>query len=102
MRRIVWSAQARRAFREIVAYIAERNPSAAAHVASRIRQSLELLAERPIGTQGRVAGTYEKIVTKLPYVTAYALEEDADGARLVVLHIVHGARDWPDGGWPEG
>jgi toxin ParE1/3/4 len=34
----------------------------------------------------------------LPYIIAFELP---DKQTLRVLRIVHGARDWPAGGWPE-
>ena len=100
MRRLVWSAHARDEFRQVITYISEHDPTAAESVASRIEKTLELLAEFPSGRHGRVGGTYEKPVTGLPYVSAYALADNPGGSELVVLHIIHGARDWPDGEWP--
>ena len=51
---------------------------------------------------GRVVGTYEKGVTGLPYILAYAIQALPDGAELiVVLRAIHGARDWPRGKWPD-
>jgi plasmid stabilization system protein ParE len=101
VRRLVWSHHARDEFRRIITYIAEDNPRTAESVASRIEATLERLAEMPTGRQGRVSGTYEKVVTGLPYIIAYALNDTPGGADLVVLHIIHGARDWPEGEWPE-
>lgn len=47
------------------------------------------------GIWGRVAGTYEKSVARLPYVIAYALSED-DAA----LRVIHISRDWQVDAWP--
>jgi toxin ParE1/3/4 len=102
VRRLVWSDRARRDFRDIVSYIAARNPQAAARVAGRIEQVATSLAQAPIGRRGRVAGTYEKILPGLPYILTYALETAPDGEEiLAVLRVIHGARDWPAGAWPE-
>jgi toxin ParE1/3/4 len=94
MRRISWSRAARRDFGGILAYIAERNPIAAEAVASRLDEAIVSLAELPTGRPGRVTRAYEKIVTGLPYIVAYALSVDPDGvAVLIVLRLIHSARD---------
>jgi plasmid stabilization system protein ParE len=101
VRRILWSVDAAREYREIIAFIAEDDPQAAAGVSARIRRSIEALADMPTGRKGRVAGTYEKVVSGLPYVVAYALgETPAGGATLTVLRVIHGARNWPEDRWP--
>ena len=103
MRFLVWSDRARHDFREIVAYIAERNPPAAARVADRIEQVARDLAALPTGRRGRVAGTYEKPVPGLPYIIAYTLETapPAGDEVLAVLRVIHGARNWLGDTWPE-
>ena len=68
MRRIVWSVDARIAYRDIIAWIARDNPQAAGTVAVRIGESIQALAFMPTGRKGRVSGTYEKVVTGLPYI----------------------------------
>jgi plasmid stabilization system protein ParE len=52
-------------------------------------------------TSFSVRTTYEKVVTGLPYIIAYALSEERSGEeRLTVLRIIHGARHWPKDEWP--
>ncbi|MBS3649892.1 type II toxin-antitoxin system RelE/ParE family toxin [Pseudaminobacter sp. 19-2017] len=97
MREVVWSDDALQDFEASIAYIAVESPKAASLVAERIDTALNHLAEFPTGHQGRVRGTYEKIVQRTPYIVCYALSE----RRLTVLRIIHGARDWPDDSWPE-
>jgi plasmid stabilization system protein ParE len=54
------------------------------------------------GHPGRVAGTYERMVRGLPDIIAHALETAAGGSeRVVILRVVHGARDWPPGQSPD-
>jgi toxin ParE1/3/4 len=102
VRRLVWSDKARQDFRKIIAYIAERNPSAAAKVADRIDHAARDLAAMPTGRRGRVSGTYEKLLPGLPYIIAYSLETTSAGDEvLAVLRVIHGARDWPVETWPE-
>ena len=101
MRQIVWSETALDDFCELIAYIMADNPQAAESVAERVERCIELLGEMPTGRRGRVSGTYEKVVSGLPYVIAYALTERPVGEEVTVLRIIHGARDWSEGEWPE-
>lgn len=102
MRRVLWAEGALDDFDGIVAHIADDDPVAALRVLDRIEATVEALADMPIGRRGRVGGTYEKVVTGLPYVIAYALGETPGGAStLTVVRIIHTARHWPSGGWPE-
>lgn len=64
-----------------------------------IRNTGNALADFATGHPGRVAGTYEKSVTRLPYIIAYALSED--GRDLVVLRVIHTSRNWVADQWPE-
>jgi plasmid stabilization system protein ParE len=83
-------------------YIAEHNPDAAARVARRIEEAGASLADFATGRPGRVKGTYEKVVAGLPYILAYEIIADREGGEVVaILHVIHGARDWPEGQWPE-
>ena len=102
MRRVSWSEDALAEFCEVIAYIAADDPVAAAKVAERIEKAIDDLAETPTGRRGRVSGTYEKVVAGLPYIVAYALGDMPTGeGRLTILRIIHGARNGPEGAWPE-
>jgi plasmid stabilization system protein ParE len=59
------------------------------------------LGETPTGRPGRVTGAYEKVVTGLPYIIAYAIAAKADRETVSILRVIHTARDWPVGKWPE-
>lgn len=99
---VAWAAEARFDYAEIISYIARDNPHAARGVAQRIHAAINRLSEMPTGRQGRVAGTYEKVVPNLPYIIAYAIDHDRAGdQQLVMLRIIHGARNWQEGSWPE-
>jgi len=100
VRRIVWSQDALDEFDALVGYIAGDNPSAALNVAGQIEDAVTGLASMPTGRRGRVAGTYEKVVSSLPYIIAYTLESSPGGDAIVVLRVIHGARDWRKGQWP--
>lgn len=52
------------------------------------------------GRPGRVSGTYEKSVTRLPYIVAYALTERGGREVVSILRVIHTSRDWVDEEWP--
>jgi plasmid stabilization system protein ParE len=49
-----------------------------------------------------MSGTYEKSVMDLPYIIAYALHpvRGFDDA-VVILHVMHTARNWTPDAWPD-
>lgn len=100
MREVVWSETARAEYLKIIDHVAEQNVAGARRIADAIDQTIERLAERNTGRRGRVEGTFEKSIVGLPYILAYA-EVSSDGAeRLVILRVIHTARNWPRGSWP--
>lgn len=99
MRRVEWAESALADLRVQVEYIAAQDPQAARRVLDAIGQTGAALGDFATGHPGRVAGTYEKSVRGLPYIIAYAL---ADSDRAVsILRVIHTARDWAEGGWPD-
>jgi toxin ParE1/3/4 len=48
-----------------------------------------------------VADTYEKSVGGLPYIIAYAIDRSEGAETIVVLHVIHTARDWREREWPK-
>jgi toxin ParE1/3/4 len=102
VRDVVWSDNALDDMDALAAYVAADKPTAALNVLDRIEETVANLSHVPTGRRGRVAGTYEKPVRGLPYIIAYALQgRPKGGERIVVLRVIHGARDWPEGEWPE-
>lgn len=90
---IIWRRIAREDLEEAQLYIAQFDPEAAARVRDAIIVAVERLAEFPeAGRPGRVEDTREWIVSQTPYIVAYTVFDDT----LIVLSILHGARDWPD------
>lgn len=104
MRRpVFWAVTALEDLDQNIAYIAERDPAAARRVLTEIREAAARLGQAATGRRGRVAGTYEKVVARRPYVVAYALQTLPEGGEaLVVLRVIHAARNWPEGEWPAG
>lgn len=102
MREVVWSESALDDADELVTYIATDNPAAAAKVLDRIELTAQRLGRSAIGRSGRVDGTYEKSVVGLPYIIAYAIRSLPGGTeQIVVLRVIHTARNWPKGEWPK-
>jgi plasmid stabilization system protein ParE len=86
----------------MVAYIAADNPAAALKVLGRIEQAAEKLGQMAIGRRGRVSGTYERPLSGLPYIIAYALQTLPSGReRVVILRVIHTTRNWPKESWPD-
>jgi plasmid stabilization system protein ParE len=100
-RRVRWTRAALDDIKAQASFIARDDRAAALQVADRLRGTAAALADRPTGRPGRVAGTYEKSVARLPYVIAYALSDKAGDEAVVILRVIHTARDWPAGEWPE-
>src|SRR4051812_47909407 len=103
MRRAVWSARGRLLFdRDVIGYLEGLSEPAARKLRGDIDRTIALLAERPIGRPGRLSGTYEKSIVGQPYIIAYGFLRREDGAPddVLILRVVHTARDWPPGRWP--
>ncbi|TCH98826.1 type II toxin-antitoxin system RelE/ParE family toxin [Roseococcus sp. SYP-B2431] len=100
-RPVFWAATALEELDRSIGYIAERNPSAARRVLAGIREAAERLGAAATGRRGRVSGTYEKVVAGRPYIVAYTFRSmPSGGESVIILHVIHSARDWPEGGWP--
>ena len=78
--------------RPIADFVSQDNPEAARLLERRIRTAVSRLSEQPaIGRRGRVDGTRELVVPGTPYIVAYK----ALPAEVVILAVMHGARQWP-------
>ena len=103
MREVFWSKDALDDLNSVIQYIAAEKPRAALSVISNIEKAGTALGNIATGRKGRVSGTYEKPVAGLAYIMAYAIEQRHDGGeRVVILRVIHGARDWKEGDWPKG
>ena len=99
-RPVLWSRAALDDLKGAVSCIARENPEAARKVAAAIREAGKKLGVHSTGRKGRVEGTFEKSIAGVRYIVAYAIETAAGGERIVILHVIHTARDWPAGRWP--
>ncbi len=100
-RPVQWSRGALDDIKRQIDWIAADNPAAARRIADRIFATAAALGDMTTGRPGRVAGSYEKRVTRLPYVAAYAVTDRAELEIVSVLRVIHTARDWPNDRWPE-
>ena len=100
-RPVRWSIEALDDLADQVAYIARDNPSAARSVADAIDRTAFALGEMPTGRPGRVTGTYEKSVTRLPYILAYAITQERGEEVVAIVRVIHTARDWASERWPD-
>ncbi|WP_386684988.1 type II toxin-antitoxin system RelE/ParE family toxin [Loktanella sp. R86503] len=97
MRRPVrWSSDALAHLTDQLAYIASENPSAARRVADALDRTALALGDMPTGCAGRVTGTYERSVTGLPYVIAYALMLQGGVEAVAIVRVIHTLPAWPD------
>jgi plasmid stabilization system protein ParE len=96
---VVWSEKAKNDYFGILRHIADNDPDAAERVVRAIEKTGNGLSGFATGHPGRVSGTYEKSVSRLPYIIAYALS--GDDAVLTILQVIHTSRNWPADAWPE-
>lgn len=89
-----WSPQALADLENLFAYIATDSPTAARRVVTTIvTLAEEQLSRFPhSGRHGRVPGTRELVIPRLPYIVPYRVNE----ADVDILGVYHAARRWPD------
>ncbi len=93
MSQILWTLPAVEHLKEIRAHISLDSPAAASRVVKAIREQVKPLAEHPqIGRRGIIDGTRELVISRLPYLVVYQLQDDT----VTVLAVVHTARNWPE------
>jgi toxin ParE1/3/4 len=100
-RPVTWSRAGLDDLKEQIAFISRDNPAAARRVADRLNEAAQALGEMATGRPGRVTGSYEKSVGRLPYIIAYELRSIAGRESIVILRVIHTARDWQEEAWPE-
>jgi plasmid stabilization system protein ParE len=75
----------------IHAWIAKDRPRSADSVIDRILESVSQLGRFPyMGHVGKAPGTYEWVVTGLPYIVVYEVDSDHD--ELKITAVFHGAQ----------
>lgn len=87
-----WTCPAINDLKSASDYIAKDNPRAAKHMAERVREAVEYLADHPnMGRPGRVAQTRELVISGTPFIAVYWVT----GGIVQILRILHHARRWP-------
>jgi toxin ParE1/3/4 len=101
VRLVLWSSDALADLEQQVDYIYDHDPDAAKRIGECLIGACDKLADSLTGRPGRVSGTYEKSVTGAPYIIAYAVDRarGIDEA-VIILRIIHSARDWRPDSWP--
>jgi addiction module RelE/StbE family toxin len=90
--KVRWLRASLQAVRQIHARIAADNPQAARKVVKRIQSAVSHLGAFPAaGRPGRVRGTREAVVPKLPYIIVYRIK----GHEVEILRVFHTSMNWP-------
>lgn len=88
---VIWSTTASNQRMEIVAYIAENNPQAAAKQDNYFSKLSVLLQDNPmLGKPGRIAETRE-VIAKGTYRLVYKIHAE----HIWITTVVHTSREWP-------
>ena len=96
MRDVFWTSSGLSDLIDILEWIAHDEPAAARDVVARLEAAGEALGFMATGRKGRVPGTYEKVVTGLPWIVVYSISKEPHGReKIVILRVIHGRRDWP-------
>ena len=87
-----WSPDAADDFTALIRNIRQDNPSAALQVGRAIYDAVAQLNTFPNrGRPGRVKGTRELPLTRLPFLVVYRVRENA----VEIARVLHGAQRWP-------
>ena len=90
---VLWTQRAEQDLEDILAYyIEEAGIRVAQSIYKRIRAHVETLKQFPERVRsGRVAGTRECVIPRLPFIAVIQVEGD----KVVVLSMLHTARKYP-------
>jgi len=91
---VIWTTTALQGLERARRYIAEDNPEAAKRVYEAILAGAGRLGDMwpEMGRPGRVDGTREWVVSKTPYLIAYAIA----ASQVKIIAVQHGAQKWPE------
>lgn len=90
--RIRWTPSAAENLQQIKEYLNEHNPGFAESTVLEIYEAVKSLKALPRrGRIGRVEGTRELVLLRLPYIVVYRVHEEA----VEILHIWHAAQNRP-------
>jgi toxin ParE1/3/4 len=90
--RIRWTHAAGEDLQHIKEYLTEHSPQFAQSTVLELYETvLSLKTSTGRGRLGREEGTRELVLSRLPYIVAYRINEEG----VEVLHIFHGAQNRP-------
>jgi toxin ParE1/3/4 len=90
--KVRWSPAAAANFAEIIQHIREQNGASALRVARSIYETVRQLKKFPNrGRRGRMKGTRELVLSSLPFIVVYRVNEDT----IEIARVLHGAQRWP-------
>jgi toxin ParE1/3/4 len=91
---VQWTVLAIQDMKHMHAHIAKDAPRAAGNVLRIIYNTVctQIVALPFSAREGRVRGTRELVVPRLPYIVVYRVVGDT----VTVLRVLHGAMRWPD------
>ena len=90
---VQWTSRAEQDLEDILLYyLSEAGVQVAHSIYVRIRASVQSLQQFPERTRiGRVAGTRECVIARLPFIVVIQVQED----KILVLNVAHTARKYP-------
>jgi toxin ParE1/3/4 len=89
---IDWLTEARIEFKHHIAFIHQYDRRAAMRIHADIMRRVTLLNRFPqLGRIGRQPATRELVIIGTPYLVIYAISGDL----IQILHVIHGAQQWP-------
>ena len=89
---VKWTSKALQDLETILQYISQEDPDTATSVAQRLWDHAKALESFPrLGKPGRLKNTRELIITDLPYIVPYILENE----QVIILRVLHQAMKWP-------
>ena len=90
--KVRWAESAEADLDALTLHIAVDGVQNALRIQERLLEAANGLSDFPLqGRLGRIPETRELVVTGTPYLEVYAILDDA----VWILHVVHGAHDWP-------
>ncbi len=91
---VVWSPEAIDDLSALRAFIGKDAPAAARRAVLGILTHVhEVLQRNPeVGRAGRIPGTRELVIARMPFIVPYRIKADT----LQVLRVYHGRRRWPE------
>ncbi len=90
---IQWTTPATEELVSAYEYAAAENPAAARRITNHIWETVEVLARHPMaGRKGRIAGTWDLVISGTPFIVAYQIKKK----EVWIVAVMHAARKWPE------